>query len=86
MSISYPTDTVHGTQAHGLFELRMERDRLLAECDWTQGADSPLSDSQKSEWATYRQSLRDITTTYSTVPLCPKGMLDWGQITWPTKP
>ena len=86
MSISYPTDTVHGTQAHGLFELRAERDRLLAECDWTQGADSPLSDSQKAEWATYRQSLRDITTTYSPVPLCPKGMLDWGQITWPEKP
>ena len=86
MSISYPTDTVHGTQAHGLFELSMERNRLLAECAWTQGADSPLSDSQKAEWATYRQSLRDITTTYSPVPLCPKGMLDWGQITWPEKP
>ena len=80
------TDTKHGTQAQGLFELRMERNRLLAECDWTQGADSPLSNSQKAKWATYRQSLRDITTTYSTVPLCPKGMLDWGQITWPTKP
>ena len=44
--------------------LRMVRDKrnaLLAECDWTQAVDSPLSDSKKTEWATYRQALRDIT-------------------------
>ena len=33
MTINY--GTVHGTNEHGLFELRMERDRLLAESDWT---------------------------------------------------
>ena len=44
--------------------LRMVRDKrnaLLAECDWTQAVDSPLSDSKKTEWATYRQVLRDMT-------------------------
>ena len=78
--------TVHGTNEHGLFELRMERDRLLAESDWTQMPDSPLTDSQKTSWATYRQALRDMTDTYSTVPLTDKGHMDESQITWPTKP
>ena len=52
----------------------------------TQGADSPLSDTDKAAWATYRQALRDMTVTYATVPLCPKGMMDWAAVTWPTKP
>ena len=84
MTINY--GTVHGTNEHGLFELRMERDRLLAESDWTQMPDSPLTDSQKTSWATYRQALRDMTDTYSTVPLTDKGHMDETQITWPTKP
>ena len=41
-------------------ELREKRDRRLAASDWTQMADSPLSDSKKAEWATYRQALREI--------------------------
>ena len=41
-------------------EIRAERNRLLAESDWTQGGDSPLSDEQKSAWAAYRQALRDV--------------------------
>ena len=56
--------------------VREERGRRLAECDWTQMADSPLTDSKKAEWSTYRQSLRDITgqsgfpfnVTYPTEP------------------
>ena len=39
---------------------RLSRDILLGESDWTQFGDSPLSDSKKTEWATYRQSLRDL--------------------------
>tara|TARA_Y100000385_G_scaffold258402_1_gene286386 strand:- start:328 stop:582 length:255 start_codon:yes stop_codon:yes gene_type:complete len=84
MTINY--GTVCGTNEHGLFELRIERDRLLAESDWTQMPDSPLTDSQKTSWATYRQSLRDMTETYSTVPLTDKGRMDETKITWPTKP
>jgi len=38
---------------------------LLADTDWTQLSDNGLSDSKKAEWATYRQSLRDLPTTYS---------------------
>ena len=43
-------------------EARWERDQLLLSCDWTVGADSPLSDEKKAEWRTYRQALRDITS------------------------
>ena len=53
------------------------RNSLLLECDWTQGADSPLSDTKKTEWATYRQALRDFD--YANVTQ------DFG-IVWPTKP
>ena len=40
--------------------LRLKRDALLKESDWTLMPNSPLSDSKKTEWATYRQSLRDL--------------------------
>ena len=42
--------------------VRAERDQKLTVSDWTQMADSPLSDSDKTAWATYRQSLRDLPT------------------------
>ena len=43
--------------------LRIHRDILLSKCDWTQGADSPLSDESKASWATYRQQLRNLPST-----------------------
>jgi len=42
--------------------LRKRRNQLLQESDWTQLPDSPLTDAKKTEWATYRQSLRDVTS------------------------
>ena len=42
--------------------VRAERDKKLTASDWTQMTDSPLSDSDKTAWATYRQSLRDLPT------------------------
>jgi hypothetical protein len=45
--------------------LRVERDSKLLNSDWTQGADSPLTDEKKAEWATYRQALRDMTATFA---------------------
>ena len=38
-------------------EVRAERDRLLAACDWTQVNDAPVD---ASAWAAYRQALRDV--------------------------
>ena len=39
---------------------RYTRTTLLAESDWTQMADTALTTEKKAEWATYRQSLRDL--------------------------
>jgi hypothetical protein len=41
--------------------VRAERDRKLAACDWTVLADSPLTTAKKTEWKTYRTALRDIS-------------------------
>tara|TARA_R110002074_G_scaffold45379_1_gene117495 strand:+ start:315 stop:689 length:375 start_codon:yes stop_codon:yes gene_type:complete len=55
-----------------LRDVRSERTRLLKESDWTQVPDSPAN---TSEWATYRQALRDITDG-----------IDLQNVTWPTPP
>lgn len=47
--------------------LRENRNAMLSSCDWTQGSDSPLSDSKKAEWATYRQALRDLPANNESV-------------------
>jgi hypothetical protein len=47
--------------------IRLQRNELLKESDWTQVNDCPLSDSKKQEWATYRQSLRDLPSTHQSV-------------------
>ena len=44
-----------------LKSVREARQPKLDSSDWTQLADSPLDESDKSEWAEWRQELRDIT-------------------------
>ena len=48
--------------------------------DWTQFNDSPLTDAKKDEWKTYRQALRDITSSQ------PTPNIELSNITWPTEP
>ena len=59
--------------------VRERRQNLLTGSDWTQAADSPLSDSKKAEWATYRQTLRNIPATHD-------GETDLSKIVYPTPP
>jgi|DEB0MinimDraft_10_1074344.scaffolds.fasta_scaffold07486_2 hypothetical protein len=59
--------------------MRQRRNLKLIESDWTQGADSPLSEAKKAEWATYRQALRDIPANNS-------NPTDRDSIVWPSKP
>ena len=40
---------------------RATRNKLLADSDWTQMNDSPLTNEAKTAWATYRQELRDMS-------------------------
>ena len=47
-------------------EVRSLRDYKLGRSDWTQFADSPLSDSKKADWASYRQALRYIPQQFPT--------------------
>jgi hypothetical protein len=47
--------------------IRNMRNYLLQQSDWTQLPDSPLTQTQKSQWATYRQQLRDMPETFKDV-------------------
>ena len=55
-----------------LHKLRIERNKLLAECDWWMMPDRTPTDEQTA----YRQALRDITDTYTSLD----------DVVWPTKP
>ncbi|MCP4933881.1 MAG: hypothetical protein GY927_06655 [bacterium] len=46
-------------------EIRRKRSAMLSECDWTQLPDTSLNEGCRSSWASYRQSLRDITGTFA---------------------
>lgn len=52
--------------------LREERNKLLAETDWWASSDLTMSSAQ----TTYRQALRDITTSATSLD----------DVSWPTKP
>jgi hypothetical protein len=47
-------------KADALQNLRNERTKRLAESDWTQMADAPLTQAQRKTYAAYRQQLRDL--------------------------
>jgi hypothetical protein len=49
----------HPSLENEIFNVRAERNRLLADTDWTQNADVPQA--TKDKWAAYRQELRDLT-------------------------
>lgn len=55
-------------------QVRAERDRLLAESDWTQLPDAPVPD--RTLWVTYRSELRQI----------PEMQTDPTNIVWPAPP
>lgn len=65
-----------------LTELRIKRDQLLIESDFTQLADvqSIHDNNWKTAWANYRQSLRDLPN------LCIMGQINIYEVIWPTKP
>jgi hypothetical protein len=54
--------------------IRAERDKKLAETDWTQASDIPQATKEK--WAAYRQALRDI----------PQQEGFPATVVWPTQP
>jgi len=69
-----PTFTISDEEilANNLDCLRFERDKLLAETDWWANSDRTMT----AEQTAYRQALRDITDTYTSLD----------DVVWPTKP
>ena len=65
--------------------LREERNRRLAETDWTQLKDIDLDLIRERNWKNYRQALRDLPSK-STPKLDSNGNLDMSSVTWPDKP
>ena len=48
-----------------LNEIRLVRNALLKNSDWTQNTDSPLPEQLKKAWLEYRKKLRDLPKDYS---------------------
>ena len=73
-------DTEEAAWAAGAFDraiadLRVKRNRLIAETDYLALSDNTLS----AEMTTYRQALRDLTNGLDTIEKV-------NNVTWPTKP
>lgn len=62
-----------------MVEIKQKRNMLLQSTDWTQAGDSPLSDSKKAEWQTYRQALRDVPANNASAT-------GKKAVNWPTPP
>lgn len=59
-------------EAVQLEQLRAERNKRLQDTDWMALSDVTMT----AEWSTYRQALRDITNTYTSLQ----------DVVWPSKP
>jgi hypothetical protein len=66
-------EQIDADTANKSVEVRNKRNELLTESDWTQLPDSPVD---RALWASYRQSLRDVTL---------QAGFPWN-VTWPAKP
>ena len=64
-----------GAYDRAISNLRLQRNKLLAQTDWMANSDVTMS----NDWKTYRQQLRDLTNGLTTVEQVEA-------VTWPTKP
>lgn len=79
--VSYDADAVASKQAEletarDLDNLRAERNTKLTETDWVVTMHKELGTNIPAAWKTYRQELRDITDTYTSLD----------DVVWPEKP
>jgi len=74
---NFVAETQADVDAETLIEFRQERNKRLADTDWTQTSDSPLSETEKQNYRTLRQNLRDMPQADGFDPLNP---------VWPTLP
>jgi hypothetical protein len=73
-SLAYmDADAIAAHDAQQAKGVRDDRNKRLADCDWTQLADAP---GDKTAWATYRGALRDVPS---------QAVFPW-DISWPEAP
>jgi hypothetical protein len=68
-------EEIQAAKDSAMAQLRATRNTLLTACDWTQIPDCTIP--KKTEWATYRQALRDFPATVSDAR---------ATVTWPHNP
>ena len=64
-------EEIQAAKDSAMAQLRSTRNALLLACDWTQMTDCTIP--KKTEWATYRQTLRDFPSTISDA----RATIDW---------
>jgi hypothetical protein len=64
-------EEIQAAKDSAMAQIRNHRNQLLKDCDWTQIADCTIP--KKSEWTTYRQTLRDLPSTVTD----PRTFADW---------
>ena len=55
---SLTAEEIQAAKDSAMANIRATRNQLLNACDWTQAVDCTIA--KKTEWATYRQTLRDL--------------------------
>jgi hypothetical protein len=58
---SLTVEEIQAAKDSAMANIRATRNQLLNACDWTQAVDCTIA--KKTEWATYRQALRDLPST-----------------------
>ena len=58
---SLTAEEIQSAKNSAMAQIRATRNQLLNACDWTQAVDCTIA--KKTEWSTYRQTLRDLPST-----------------------
>ena len=69
--VDLTAEEIQAAKDSAMAQIRNQRNQLLKDCDWTQIADCTIP--KKSEWTTYRQTLRDLPSTVTD----PRTFADW---------
>jgi hypothetical protein len=68
---SLTAEEIQAAKDSAMANIRRQRNQLLNACDWTQAVDCTIP--KKTEWTTYRQTLRDLPSTITE----PRTFSDW---------
>jgi len=69
--VALSDEQLQSAKDSAMANIKSTRNQLLSACDWTQMPDVDFT--KKTEWATYRQTLRDLPSTI----IDPRTFKDW---------